>query len=347
MAVVAADGHSHNLKELKAEYEKKRADCKAELEQLIAGYEVYSKEWATYNKALADYKQWETKWNAQSDALLEQMHNLPPITKLPSTAMYEEVLVELKRRKDAASRAIESLQAGKMLQHSLKTQLQTSVKQLDKLVADYDPNYKFEDVRAQMDKYTRDCGIRSACIKEIAQYKQLISSSAQNLDKLQKQQERSTNASKYRKVLQQVCGWFHRDSYPAAVAQYYLSTLNRAWNDMLTTLDVPFTAQILSDLDISLSFDNNANAFVEDASGGQVTCLSLAFLLSANRLFAPDTGLLVLDEPTYGADADHVEGIANVLRQAQGYAASTGMQIIVVTHEPALRNGFDHVITLD
>jgi DNA repair exonuclease SbcCD ATPase subunit len=57
----------------------------------------------------------------------------------------------------------------------------------------------------------------------------------------------------------------------------------------------------------------------------------MAFALA----IAPEFGLVVLDEPTYGLDQQAIETLAEVLREGlpQGIR-----QVILISHEPGLRD---------
>jgi len=345
-AIVDGEGHVHKMSDMAGQCQKERTELEVKIKKLSDSINECKTEWAAYNRDSTAYKHWETKWNAQSDALLEQMRNIPEVGVLPPTEVYVATINELKSFKKVLESIHSSHNKVRNTVHTLTAQLDERTKQAAKLEEEYDADYQFEAVQAILKEYVENEDKRRKMDFSCSALTTIQAVDNRNLRDLQTRKDKAKSLVKYRSVINDVCSWFHRDRYPAAVARYYLTTLNTAWNDMLETLDVPFSAQILSDLDICLCFNDNPSAFVEDASGGQATCLSLALMLASNRLFAPDTGLLILDEPTYGADAEHVEAIADVLRQAQSYAKSTGMQIIVVTHEPALKSGFDHVITL-
>jgi len=57
-------------------------------------------------------------------------------------------------------------------------------------------------------------------------------------------------------------------------------------------------------------------------------------------------GLMILDEPTNDLDTDAVERLVQLLNMVRGWAASSGMQLIVVTHEDRLCPAFDKTIRL-
>jgi DNA repair exonuclease SbcCD ATPase subunit len=162
------------------------------------------------------------------------------------------------------------------------------------------------------------------------------------LDRCQQQNE---GIVRYRQLLSEAHGLLHRDNFPAAVSRRFFARLNAGWNQLLRVLDVPYSVRIQDDTSIMLTYPDG-EFFIEEASGGQKCCASISFLMAVNRLFAGQVGLLVLDEPTYGPDADHIERIRELMLEVQKYAASTDMQILVVTHEQRLREGFNNLIEI-
>ncbi|MBS8162650.1 ATP-binding cassette domain-containing protein, partial [Pseudomonas aeruginosa] len=71
-------------------------------------------------------------------------------------------------------------------------------------------------------------------------------------------------------------------------------------------------------------------------SGGEKRRLAIAAALAQQ----PD--LLILDEPTVGLDADHVESVLAAVAQA----AEQGVAVIVSTHDPLVTQLADEVVDL-
>jgi exonuclease SbcC len=69
-------------------------------------------------------------------------------------------------------------------------------------------------------------------------------------------------------------------------------------------------------------------------SGGERAVALLALRMAFALAIAPEFGLVVLDEPTYGLDQQAIETLAEVLREGlpQGIR-----QVILISHEPGLR----------
>jgi DNA repair exonuclease SbcCD ATPase subunit len=150
---------------------------------------------------------------------------------------------------------------------------------------------------------------------------------------------------KYRELCSQAQGVLHRDNYPATVARQHFRMINAGWNPILQLMDVRYGVQIADDASIKVRFPEQETV-IEDLSGGEKCCASVSFQLQVNRQFARDVGFLCLDEPTYGLDAEHLDRMLDLLQHVQQYADSAGMQILIVTHEQRLKDGFKKVIEL-
>jgi DNA repair exonuclease SbcCD ATPase subunit len=140
---------------------------------------------------------------------------------------------------------------------------------------------------------------------------------------------------------------FGRDNLQTELAKVFFNTINTNWNQVLADMDLPFSVAFTDDMDIRLEFENNRNASILDASGGQQTCAALALMLAVNRTFAHEVGFLILDEPTYGVDQDHINNVISVLTKAGEFAENTGLQILVITHEPKIAQAFEHSYVLE
>jgi DNA repair exonuclease SbcCD ATPase subunit len=83
----------------------------------------------------------------------------------------------------------------------------------------------------------------------------------------------------------------------------------------------------------------------ERLSSGQKVVMALSFRLAVNFMYA-DLGFLVLDEPTAYLDEHHIAGFEPVLGCLREFAASRGLQCLMVTHEQSLAPLFDSVLQL-
>lgn len=156
-------------------------------------------------------------------------------------------------------------------------------------------------------------------------------------------------AEKYKEWINTLDGTravLHKDALPKLVSQRYLMALEGEINTILTELNAPFRIQTGDDLSFVAEFANGSTHRAERLSVGQQSILSLALRIVVNATFAGDTGLLALDEPTEGLDADNLHGLEIALRRLQTLSKDRGLQCLLVTHENALEPLFDNVLML-
>jgi len=142
---------------------------------------------------------------------------------------------------------------------------------------------------------------------------------------------------------------FHPTALPLEIVKRQTNALELIWNELLSILAVPFNVLITQGLDVNFEYMTPAGKVSTDAasaSGGQLCCAGLAMNLAAHRLFCPEAGFVVLDEPTYGLDANHVELVGDLFDKLESYAESNRLQILLVSHEATLKDKFKSVISL-
>jgi len=167
----------------------------------------------------------------------------------------------------------------------------------------------------------------------------------EELDKKQKQieegrarlnllREYSLFLSKAKEVLQEV---------QEEVRATYVSTINILMSSLWRQLYLPGRSTAITDVALRVvEGDYTLQALrggtwvsVEGGvSGGERAIALLALRMAFALAIAPEFGLVVLDEPTYGLDQHAIETLAEVLREnlPQGIR-----QVILISHEPALK----------
>lgn len=138
----------------------------------------------------------------------------------------------------------------------------------------------------------------------------------------------------------------HKDAAPRFIVQRNLRQLQTQINEFLELFGSDFRVTADEGLSFVARFPNGVQQPAERLSGGQKVVLALTFRLALNLMFAKDVGMLYLDEPTAYLDEEHIRGFEPVLTQLRAFAASRGLQSVMVTHEQALAPLFDKVISL-
>jgi DNA repair exonuclease SbcCD ATPase subunit len=169
---------------------------------------------------------------------------------------------------------------------------------------------------------------------------------AAELNQLQAYADRFDSVQKYKKLCEQAKDVLHRDKLPLIVTRSFLATLNAYMAEYIQAFNIPFTASIRDDLEVICQFPGVGSKPASRLSGGQKVVLGIAFRFAIYRLFAGELGFMVLDEPTVMLDADKVQSVVDVLQSVRRHAHNTGMQLVVITHEPQLEAAFDYVVRL-
>ncbi len=138
----------------------------------------------------------------------------------------------------------------------------------------------------------------------------------------------------------------HRDKLPQIVHGNYLLDMEEEINETLTMFDSPFSVGATENVGFTAHFQNGTVMPAPGLSGGQKVMLAMAYRLTINSLFASQVGMMVLDEPTDGLDADNRRLAAEVFQRLGEVARARGHQVIVITHDEALERVFDQKFVL-
>jgi DNA repair exonuclease SbcCD ATPase subunit len=146
--------------------------------------------------------------------------------------------------------------------------------------------------------------------------------------------------------LRDVCALLHSDAVPKYIATQNLEILQMEMNRVLQELSAKFRLKAEDDLTLVAMFPDGREQPLSRLSGGQKTVVAAVFRIAMSTVFTSNIGFLVLDEPTAFQDREHIEGLIPALEALERYAENTGMQLLVVTHEPLLHPVFKRLIDL-
>jgi exonuclease SbcC len=145
-------------------------------------------------------------------------------------------------------------------------------------------------------------------------------------------------------VVREVSEIFHWSNLPKTVAQANLELLITDINANLALFNHPFQVEADVDLTLKVILPGQEPVKAKQLSGGQKVILAVAFRSALDRVFGCDTGMLFLDEPTAGLDADNLNYFHNAL---QALAQKVGdKQLVVITHVHEFKETFDQVIEI-
>lgn len=165
--------------------------------------------------------------------------------------------------------------------------------------------------------------------------------------RLRRQQDEAVRLVGLRDHLTELRSVLHYSALPKRVSLHNLGRMTNEVNAYLQLFGAPFRVELDDKLTFTAIFtQGNRRRPAGRLSGGQKVVLALAFRLTVNNTFAADLGLLCLDEPTVGLDEANLAALENALVRLRELASSTGLQVVMVTHERSLAPMFDNVIDL-
>lgn len=154
-----------------------------------------------------------------------------------------------------------------------------------------------------------------------------------SLVKAQQERQRSANVVAARTQVVRIREAFHRDNLAKQVIENYLAAAKDDVDDMLTAFDNPFRLAEIDGTRMVVSFPDGRRQPAERLSDGQKAVFALGFRVTINSRFGGDLGLLCLDEPSAGLDADNMTCLEIALGRLRELSRDRGLQVLLVTHE--------------
>lgn len=147
--------------------------------------------------------------------------------------------------------------------------------------------------------------------------------------------------------LKQVAEILHHTAAPRILTQTRLEAMLDEVNASLGLLEAPFRVALDEALTFWAEFlDGTVRQPDRRLSVGQRITLAIALRIAMNSTLVGDLGLLILDEPTAGLDAETLACVPAAIARLREISESRGLQVLFVTHEQALIEKFENVIAL-
>jgi DNA repair exonuclease SbcCD ATPase subunit len=329
-------------------------DAKLRLQELEDFFREYSKvkaEWTQYSS-----------WRAREDTRAAQLAALDEaLAGEPEPGLSEAGLSELVVRLESQQRAENELSISLTSHRSRLPGLEARQAELDS---------DFSRSSAELSKFSRlssDPAEAERLRQRVAQMKEsraerlriearrsvLLAALGEESALLRRLAKASAEATRLRRASQRVLALkelFHWNALPRDLAEDYLRRAVGGANVLLDQFGANFRVEVGESLGFlvrmksSASTDGYGQPFpAARLSGGEKVIFSLAFRVMVNSMFAGDVGLLVLDEPTAGLDDGNLSCLDNAFDKLRELSSSSGLQVIVVTHEHRLAQLFDRV----
>lgn len=246
---------------------------------------------------------------------------------------------------DARSEAYGELKNSLKVAKESYANVRALTEQADELAAELGfADSTVDDVR---DELKRQSDVESG----ISEAQKTIESLSKSVERLQllikKLDDKVERINKQKELLEaprRVAEAFHWDALPRKVAEANMRMLLDEMNNVLSKFNDPFSVTVGDGLEFSVLFSGRNPVDAKHISGGQKVMLSVAFRAALDRIYGTNIGMLFLDEPTAGLDADNVDFFHSAL--AEMASNMEGRQIVVITHEQGLCDSFDNVIRL-
>lgn len=166
------------------------------------------------------------------------------------------------------------------------------------------------------------------------------------LESLRERIDKESKIQNLTEVVKTTADVFHWNSLPKSVSQANLELLVHDINENLELFNNPFYVQADDDLTFKVFFPGKPPVKASQLSGGQKVVLAIAFRAALDRVFGRDVGMMFLDEPSSGLDADNVEYLHNALQQLATKVHGE-RQLVVITHVQELGGVFDQLIEIN
>ena len=335
-----------NLKEELAvigEAERHADEFQRKIERLMV---VVNQQWAEVERIKAkkvdpvdglgyeDYEDVKVKRNYVVTLLDEQRECIAESQRLDRHISQTEKLLEsianqiedLKARKDGLS---SKFKEPKDLTDAV-TNTEKTIKQLKQ---------KIVEARNLEDEIKQIARLKSAAMTDRADLIQRLTT-AQDVLKA------SGDTQRWFEYCDKALAWLRKDGLPRLVHANVLKRLCSVVNEELHLFDDPFRVEVSDDLSFVAYFEDERVIPSKALSGGQKVMLALSFWSAVSRVFAKNLGVMCLDEPSDGLDADNNELFLQILQQWRQLLHQRGQQVILITHSTDVETVCDHVIKL-
>lgn len=190
-----------------------------------------------------------------------------------------------------------------------------------------------------VDARKRECtSLESETISEEAELKAVRKS----LQTLEAQQRKRQETERLRTIIGEACDVLKPQRLPMRIMKPFLAPYNRRLSQYMDNAMVDYVCRMTPQFEYE--FDKGDGWKPADRmSGGQLGNLALCAQLAKMDVIAHGCPLLVLDEPTYGLDEQRKRGMVKALRDL--HAQEKGLYIMIVSHDPLLKEAADRVIT--
>jgi DNA repair exonuclease SbcCD ATPase subunit len=300
--------------------------------------------WAKYDRDLAAYK--------VADQIQEAFVKKHKLDEIPSEQDIKKAFRRLKLAEANVQERDNTItmkeQKEKLVKELTQEEYETSMEidQRLELVKELGVGDDLVTVEANMTKAAAVAERLKGQQESLGQVQQTLDEVIRQQTRIRQQRARATKAIDWLQDAEYIRDIMHHTALPRDIAVSRLAALTLPINRMLNQFGMDFAVKPDESLSFLVKTSSGAETTASRLSGGQKMLLAISFWLAINSVFVSDVGFLTLDEPTAGLKRENIQSLAEVIGIFSKSAKQAGRQVIVVTHENALRKVFDQCIEL-
>ena len=311
---------------------------------------VYSKQFD------ADLEEFESNSTTLVDAMTKLEANLGEVqTKLkrcPDKAAHNTALAVVRKFEELEDRIVEGEEVIKTLDNKISKydgRVETIEKQLSSLkdqVKDRPTDEVVVKTSTRVEQHEEMVVAHKVAVECFRDAKKNRGKLRGTLDQLKLRLKEKAKIRNLLETISEAGDVFHWNNLPKTVSQANLELLVDDINDNLQMFNNPFYVEADQDLTFKVYFPGKSPVKAKQLSGGQKVILAIAFRAALDRVFGHDVGMMFLDEPTAGLDADNVEFFHDALQQL-AKKVHGNRQLVVITHVQELGGVFDQLVEIN
>ena len=311
---------------------------------------VYSKQFD------ADLEEFESNSTTLVDAMTKLEANLGEVqTKLkrcPDKAAHNTALAVVRKFEELEDRIVEGEEVIKTLDNKISKydgRVETIEKQLSSLkdqVQDRPTDEAVVKTSTRVEQHEEMVVAHKVAVECFRDAKKNRGKLRGTLDQLKLRLKEKAKIRNLLETISEAGDVFHWNNLPKTVSQANLELLVDDINDNLQMFNNPFYVEADQDLTFKVYFPGKSPVKAKQLSGGQKVILAIAFRAALDRVFGHDVGMMFLDEPTAGLDADNVEFFHDALQQL-AKKVHGNRQLVVITHVQELGGVFDQLVEIN
>lgn len=253
--------------------------------------------------------------------------------------MFTEVIAQYREYERDLRSAKESLNEDK---RSLLMQ-QQELNNLSIYDRDGDPAVEKEQTAFLLQKH--DEATRQHQILQVeARMKEMELKSFADREKASKENaEKNQKRNRYSELLGIALDTLSTRQFPRKLILNYADVVSEYLQEKLQGFNIPYTAKVGEDFEIEMF--NDLGRKLPSVSGGQEIQVGISLHLALHELFSQSFPLLVIDEGTTHLDTTNRKAYFEIIKKLK--ANDKLQQIIIIDHDPQLREVVDNVVELE